>query len=299
MINYQKVWATLDLDEKIAFRDMTIKAVQEIYPHYIVRPLEPHDADRFFVGNKQDNVRVKVPLRDLFARFSVTGKSNADLKDAIFNEYAGILNQAEDVSVAMDMPDFTWNDVRDHARPQHVRLNEIPDGKIHYLFGDEVVTALVFDRPQEGVMYWITKEMLARWERTEEELFKEAMENLAELADGIEIVGTNTPRHELWPEKGPQFASTALLLPSLRYLIAQTIGGSPYRFGIPSRHRFYAWIDIDDENYQREMKAKMERELDRYPSYLTSKIYEVDTKGQIQLVKPQPEIPPVPFTSNN
>ena len=39
--------------------------------------------------------------------------------------------------------------------------------------------------------------------------------------------------------------------------------------------------------------------MDRMPSALTSKIFEVDTLGEIKLVKPQPQIPPVPFTSNN
>ncbi len=298
MINYQKVWAGLDLDEKIAFRDRVIMAVQEIYPHYIVRPLEPGDADRFFVGNKQDNVRIKVPLRDLYVRFSGTGKTNEDLKNAIFDVYAGTLNLAEDASVAAAEPQFTWSDVREHGRVQHVRLEEIPEGKLHLPFGEDVVTAFVIDRPQDGLMYWLTQEMLDSWGKTMEELFKVAMENLADLSDGIEIVGTNTPRNELWPEKGLAFASTCLLLPSLRHLIAQTIG-SPFRFGIPSRHRFYAWIDIEDANYQIEQKAKMERELDRWPSALTSKIYEVDAQGQIKLLKPQPEIPPVPFTSNN
>ncbi|MBK8464965.1 MAG: hypothetical protein IPL32_03970 [Chloracidobacterium sp.] len=298
MINYQKVWAGLAHEEKIAFRDRAIKAVQEIYPHYIVRPVEPGDADRFFVGNKQDNVRVTVPLRDLFARFSITGKTHEDLKDAIFNEYAGMLNMAEDVSVATEIPEFTWDDVKGDVRLQHVRLNEIPEGKLHYPFGDEVVTALVIDRPEQTIMYWITQEMLDSWGKTMDELFKQSMENLTDLSEGIEIVGTNTPRKELWPEKGQPFVTTCLLLSPLRYLIAQTIG-SPFRFGIPSRHRFYAWIDIEDENYQIEMKAKMEREMDRYPSALTSKIYEVDTQGQIKLVKPQPEIPPVPFISNN
>lgn len=288
----------MDTDEKIAFRDRVIKAVQEIYPHYIVRPLEVSEADRFFVGNKQDNVRIKVPLRDLFVRFSTSGKSHEDLKDAIFAEYAGMLNMAEDASVATDVPEFTWNDARELARLQHFRLDEIPEGTLHFPFGDEVVTALVIDRPNESLMYWIKQEMLDSWGKTMDELFKQAMENLAGLADGIELAGTKTPREELWPVKGQGFASTCLLIPDVRYLIAQTIG-SPFRFGIPSRHRFYAWIDIEDENYQIEMKAKMERELDRFPSPLTSKIYEVDAQGQIKLVKPQPVIPPVPFTSNN
>lgn len=297
MVNYQKVWVTLDIDEKIAFRDKAISAVQEIYPHYIVRPLEASDGDRFFVGNKQDNVRVTVPLRDLYTRFSMTAKTHADLKDAIFAECSGVLNLADDASL-IEEPQFTWSDAREYARLQHFRLEEVPDGKLHVPFGDEVATAPVIERPNESVLYWLTQEMLDSWEKTLDDLFKVSMENLENLAEGIELVGTNTPRHELWPEKGLGFASTCLLLPSMRYLIDQTIG-SPFRFGIPSRHRFYAWIDIDDQNYQIEQKAKMEREMQRYPSPLTSKIYEVDPQGQITLVKPQPEIPPMPLVSNN
>ncbi|MEQ1646617.1 MAG: hypothetical protein ABL959_24395, partial [Pyrinomonadaceae bacterium] len=148
------------------------------------------------------------------------------------------------------------------------------------------------------VMYWVSPAMIEGWEKTQDEVFKEAFDNLEDLAEGIEIVGTNTPRRELWPEKGIHAASTCLLLPSLRYLIDQTIG-SPFRFGIPSRHRFYAWVDIEDEKCQIEQKAKMHREMDRYPSPLTSNIYEVDTQGNISLVKPQPQIPPMPLVSNN
>ncbi len=298
MINYQKVWATLDLEEKMVFRDRAIAAVQEIYPHYIVRPLEPGDGDRFFVGNKQDNVRIKVPLRDLYARYSTTGKTIEDLKDAIFKEYSGMLNMAEDAELVAEQPDVAWNDIKDQVRLQHVRTEELPEGKLHYPFGQDVVSALVIDHPNESLLYWINQEMLDSWGKTQDELFAVAVENLTDLADGLAIVGTMTPRKEIWPEQGLAIASTSLLISSFRYSISQTLG-SPFRFGIPSRHRFYAWADIEDDNYQIEQKAKMEREMDRYPSPLTSTIYEVDDKGQISVVKPQPEVPPVPFISNN
>ena len=297
MIDYRQVWTTLGLEERLAFRDRSIRAVQEIYPHYIVRAVTPGDGERFFVANKQDNVRMTVSLRDLFVRWSTSGKTHEALKEAIFNEYTGVLNMAEDVSATVE-PDFAWDDIKDEVRLQHVRLDEIPEGKLHMPFGDEVVTAYVIDRPDEGLMYWVTDDMRVMWDVTAEDLLKRSMENLARLAHGIQFAGLETPHQELWSHEGHGFASTCLLISPIRYLIAQTIG-SPFRFGIPSRHRFYAWTDIDDENFQIKMKAKMQREMDRYPSPLTSKIYEVDTQGQIKLLKPQPEVPQVPLVSNN
>jgi hypothetical protein len=301
MINYQKTWATLDIDEKMAFRDMTIKAVQEIYPHYIVRPMEPTEADCFFVGNKQENVRIQVPLRDLYIRFSATGRSRSDLKDTIFEVYAPTLNRADDYTVAIEVPEFTWSDVRDYAKPQHVRTLEVHDtlGHIYYPLGAEVVTALAMERPQDDVAYFITREMLTGWDKSEEELFKEAMDNLSDLAQNMAFVGSKTPRTELWNEMGTGFASTCIMLGGVRRLIADTMGVPSFRFGIPSRHRLFCWGDITDENYQREMKARMEREMAQMPYPLTSMIYEVGANGEMSIVKPQPVVPPVPLVSNN
>lgn len=91
-MNFQHTWTELPPDEKVEFRDRVIAAVQEIYPHYIIRSREPDNGDAFFVGNKQDDVRITVPLRDLYIRFALTGKTHDDLKETIFVEYAGMLN---------------------------------------------------------------------------------------------------------------------------------------------------------------------------------------------------------------
>ena len=64
-INYQKVYDNLDVDERIEFRDLTIKTILEIYPHYVVRPTQPGNPNTIFIGNRQDNVRVQFPLYDL------------------------------------------------------------------------------------------------------------------------------------------------------------------------------------------------------------------------------------------
>ncbi|HMT09940.1 MAG TPA: hypothetical protein PKA82_18285, partial [Pyrinomonadaceae bacterium] len=76
-------WNELPFNEMAAFRDRVIAVVQEIYPHYIVRPIEDDIAEGFFVGNKQDDVRMKVPLRDLYIRFNLTERTDEDLKETI------------------------------------------------------------------------------------------------------------------------------------------------------------------------------------------------------------------------
>lgn len=294
MINFNHTWTELTPDEKIEFRDMTIAAVQEIYPHYIIRSLEPDNGDAFFVGNKQDDVRITVPLRDLYIRFSSTGKTHEDLKETIFVEYAGMLNLADDAAIFEEMPEFKWIDVREFVRPQHVRNNELVGERISFPFGADVSTALIISLPQDQINHFISQEMLDSWDMEVNDVFKVAMDNLADISDGLEIVGMKTPHDELWNNNGAEWSSTCLLLPNMRHLLAESFGVSPYRFGIPSRHRFYAWTDIDDEQRQLDMKAKLEREMESLPKALTSTIYEVDTQGQISIVKPQPGEPPTP-----
>jgi len=288
MINFHQTWTELPQDEKVEFRDRVIAAVQEIYPHYIVRPREPENADVFFVGNKQDDVRITVPLRDLYIRFSSTGKTHEDLKETIFAEYTGMLNLADDAAIIEEMPEFKWIDVREFVRPQHVRNNELAGDNISFAFGADVSTALIISRPQDQLAYAITQEMLDSWDMELNDVFTVAMDNLANISDGLEIVGVKTPHDELWNEKGAEWSSTCLLLPNMRQLLAETFGVSRYRFGIPSRHRFYAWTDIDDEQRQLDMKAKLEQAMETLPKALTSTIYEVDAQGQISIVKPQP-----------
>ena len=298
MIDYQKSWAMLDVNERIKFRDRVIAAVQEIYPHYIVRPFEAGDSDRFFVGNKQDDVRITAPLRDLYIRFCLSGKEDEDLKETIFTEYAGMLNLADDAAIIEEQQEFTWSDAREYVRPELVRNDEMREDTLHLPFGADVSTVLIIDRPQDQMNYFISQKMLDLWDMTLEDVYKVAMDNLGTISDGLEIVGTRTPHEELWNDKGHEWSSSCLLLPNMRNLLAETIG-SPFRFAIPSRHRFYAWIDIDDEQRQSKMIAKLEREIDLWPKYLTTTIYEVDTQGQISIVKPQPTAPIIPTTIDN
>lgn len=288
MSDSQTNWNELPFDQMAAFRDRVIATVKEIYPHYIVRPVEPHIAEGFFVGNKQDNVRMTVPLRDLYIRFNLTERSDEDLKETIFSEYAGMLNLADDVAEIEEQYEPTWNDVLKYARPQHRRMSELVGPHIVMPFGQDVCTTLIIDRPQDQIVYTINQEMLDRWVESFEEVFKIAMDNLSNMADGLEIVGTVTPHQKLWNESGVEWASVCLLLPHMRYTLAETIG-SPFRFAIPSRHRFYAWVDLQNEEHQAAMKAQIEQEIEKWPNALTTTIYEVDTQGNISIPNPQPQ----------
>lgn len=277
------LWKDLPLDQMAAFRDRVIATVQEIYPHYIVRPVEPHLADVFFVGNKQDNVRVTVPLRDLYIRFNLSERTDEDLKETIFAEYAGMLNLADDAEIIEEQYEPTWDDVKQYSRPQHRKMTELSGTHIVMPFGEDVCTILIIDRPQDQISYIIDQQMLDRWDKTFDDVYKIAMGNLSTMADGLEIVGTMTPHKKLWNELGTEWASVSLLLPNMRYTLAETIG-SPFRFAIPSRHRFYAWVDLDDAEHQAAMKAQIEQEIEQWPNSLTTTIYEVDTQGNISIV---------------
>lgn len=300
-INYQKTYDTLGHDERLEFQALATKVILEIYPHYRVSPVEAQNADAIYITNQDDNVRIQFPLRELYTRFITTSRTKIDLKETILKDFADMFKTIEDTEYFMNLTDPEWSEAKKYVQPRLTGLRELPDDYekyVHVPFGEGIVTCFSIFSPQEKLVTRITNEMLEKWEITFDDLYKQAMENFADVTHGMEIVGTGKPRAYLWNEVGYEYAATSLLQGGMRYLIAQTIG-SPYRFGIPSSHVFYCWTEFDDEEFQIEMRAMMEREYKRMPSRLSTNIYEVDETGNIKQLKNQPEIPKTPNISNN
>lgn len=300
-INYKKTYETLSYEESIEFRDLTIKVMREIYPHYIIQPLEAMNPETILITNKQDNVRITFPLYDLYARFSTTGKTKNDLKETLLNAYASMLKMAEDASVIRDDSKLEWLEVKDFVRPRFARRDEFTEVEdfVYYPFGEDVVTAFVIDdREAEQLVSWVKNSMLEKWNIAKDDFMKKAMENFAKMCNELEMVGTMPPRGFLRSDSSLDIAATAILIGGIRHMIAENVG-KPFRLGIPSRFVFFAWGELEDEEFQTEMSAMMKREFSRLPSKLTTNIYEVDEKGQIKQLKDQPKAPEVPKTSNN
>ena len=277
-----------------------MKVILEIYPHYIVRPLEVGNVEVLFIGNKQDNVRINFPLYDSYAHFAGTAKTKQDLKDVLLFVYADMLKMVEDSSFVSDDSKSSWIDVRDRVRTRLSNRNEFrnPDNYVGFPFGEEVMTTFVIEVEGESLVNFVTKKMLANWDISEQQLLETAMNNLMERADNLQLAGTAPPRGYLWTDSKEEFAATTILIGGVRETVAQNIG-VPFRFGIPSRYIFYAWAELEDEEFQIQMKAMMEREFERLPSKLTTKIYEVNEQGQIKQLKDQPETKTPPHISNN
>ena len=300
-INYKKTYETLSYEEGIEFRDLTIDVIQEVYPHYSIKPFEPQSPDVIFVTNQEDNVRIQFPLRDLYTRFSQTARTRTDLKDTILKDYAHVFKKIDDVEYFQNLSDPEWAEARDSVQPRLTKIEDLPGELelfVNFPFGEGVVTALIIYNSDEDMISWVRKEMLEKWGVTIEELYKKAIDNLADISEGMELVGKGKPHDYLWNETGRDYSASVILLGGMRYLIAQTIG-SPYRFCVPSNFVIYSWAELEDENFQIEMKAMMEREHSRLPGRLSTNIYEVDEKGQIKQVKDQPKNPTTEYFRNN
>lgn len=302
-INYQKTYDTLSYEEGIAFRDLTMEVIKEIYPHYRVEPFEPQNPDVILVTNQEDNIRVKCGLRDLYVRFSNTARTRSDLKETILNDYSHILKQLDDLDlIEEEMIEPEWMDICDYVQPRLKSMMEFGDELelyVHFPFGSDLVTTFVIVMPEdEGFIKQIRVKLLEKWDITVEDLYKRAMENFADYSEGLELVGTGKPHANLWNEKGYEYAATTILLGGMRYVIAQTIG-SPFRFGIPSSHAVFCWAELEDKDFQIKMKAEMKRKFDTMPARLTENIFEVDEKGQIKQVKDLPDLPETSAFSNN
>jgi len=301
-INYQKTYDTLSYEEGIEFRDMTMKVIREIYPHYLVTPESPQNPDVIHVANAENNVRIVCPLRDVYNSFSAKGKTESDLKEIILNEYSHILKQIEKFDLEEQTREFSWIEAQAFVQPRLTRIEEFKgdvEKYVHLKFSEEIITLLALVSPNEdGLIKRITKEQFEKWGITFEELYKKALDNLGELAETMEIIGTGKPKSMLWNETGFEFAASTILLGGMRYTIHQTIG-SPYRFGMPSSFVLYFWREFENEEFQIEMKAMIKRSFDTMSSRLSDKIYEVNEKGEIKIVKDIADVPETPLFSNN
>ncbi|HQU84905.1 MAG TPA: hypothetical protein PKY59_17330 [Pyrinomonadaceae bacterium] len=301
-INYQKTFNNLSYEEKLEFSGLTIKTVKEIYPHYKVEPVEPHNAEAIYITNQDDNVRIQFPLYDLYNRFLQTSKTRNDLKEVILRDFSQLISQIEDSESFINEPEFGFIDVKHLIQPRLCRIEDLPnevDDYVHLPFGEGIVTTFSIFHEKTLINTRIKKEMLAEWEISFDDLYKLAMDNFAHHTDGMPLVGTAQPHGYLRNENGDEYSASALLIGGIRYLIAQTIG-TPFRFGIPSSHLFYCWCELEDAEFQIEMRAMMQREFERLPGKLSTNIYEVDEKGQIKQLKDLPELPkPSQKISNN
>jgi len=299
-INYKKTYDLLSHEEGIEFRDLTIELVKELYPHYSVKPEEIQNPDIIVITNQDDNVRIKLGLRDLYTRFIETARTRTDLKDTILSDYAHAFSKIEDAEYFQNPKEYTWADARDFVQPRLMKIEKFHDDLesfVYFPFGEGLVNAMIICEPDDLMNTRIRKEWLEKWNKTAEEVYIKALENFADVNEGLELVGTGKPHDYLWNQKGRDFSATAILLGSLRYLIAQTIG-SPYRFSVPSNFVFFCWAELDDDEFQIEMKALIEREHDRLPGRLSTNIYEVDDKGQIKQIKETKDKPEPPKPQN-
>jgi hypothetical protein len=301
-VNYQKTYDTLSYEEGIEFRDLVMELIAEIYPYYRVTPFEAQNPDVIYITNQEDNIRIHFPLRDLYTRFSQTARTRTDLKDKILSDYADAFKMLdEDIETLHNSNVPEWTEARDSVEPRLMRIEEFSEDIEEYVFvpfGEGIINCLIIYDEEDRRLTRIRKTTLEKWNITIEELFERAMENFAVKMEGLELVGTAKPRGILWNETGRDYTATAILLGDVRYLIGQTIG-TPFRFGVPSSFAFYSWAELDNEDFQIEMKAMIKREYDRQPKRLSTNIYEVNENGDVKQIKNQPEITAPPTISNN
>lgn len=275
------------IEEEIAFRDRVMKIIRELYPDYIVRPHDSGKPDMIFIGNKQDNVRIHFPTHDVFARFAQTGRTNTDLKDVVLDHFADMLRLAEDADLIVETDDVPWFEAQQNLELMLTGIYEIEPFKDEILcqpFGTNIVVCPVINNPSNNLIGRIKRIRLEQWSVTEDVVFQRAFENLSHACDGFELVGVPPPHGHLRNEKSNGNGASSILVRGIRELIGENIG-LPFRFGIPSRHLFYAWAELEDKEFQQEMRTLMAKEMKRLPSRLTDDIYQVDENLRIAHIK--------------
>lgn len=140
-------------------------------------------------------------------------------------------------------PSSTWEEERDSVRPQLMEKSErVRADLVHEAFTPEVDVGYVLHRQDNYI--FVTNERLKDWGVSQKKLHQEALGNLQNASDELEVTIANVPGDEsakyITIETGDGYDAARILLPSLREKAAAELG-EPYFAGIPTREFLIFW----------------------------------------------------------
>ncbi|HSK70702.1 MAG TPA: DUF1444 family protein [Pyrinomonadaceae bacterium] len=273
---WQKFVRDKNLDEKADFRNRVLEILREIYPD---KKFSADPNPEFIVHHDPTFDNAKLGLSNLFAHYLLSSKTNFDLKrlardhfDKVFTTFAEIeeLNSSFEKAKEKIFPQLMPKQFNEQAP------------MLNFPFSEEVLIGVVLDTPQS--YQYLMQTHLESWEKSANEIFDRALENLSQISNNLEIGFVPPPNGLLAINTTDGFDAVRIVLPEMRRFIRETLGGD-FFFGIPNRDFLICWRQDEKTAFQQKMRNQIAVDSKERPYTLSGRIFAVGEDNEIKAVQ--------------
>jgi uncharacterized protein YtpQ (UPF0354 family) len=263
-----------DLDEQRAFQRRVFMILCETQP------------ERFYALSSDplslELEGQKLCLTNIRANFLLTSQTDSDLYKVVTEHFQSVL-RAGDVEERTQLGwDLAKPDLMPQLMPAAFRENlEL----ISLPFAGEIVIGFVVD--SESTYSYVSRQDIERWNVSETEVNRTAIQNLRDRSKGLDATGVPGPNGLFVVSTMDGFDAVRIISEDLRAACEETIGTSFY-FGVPNRDFLICWSNNEDSGFQASMRAQIAKDFEERPYPLSSLVFEVTPDGDFRPVPPGP-----------
>ncbi len=215
-------------------------------------------------------------LRNLYALHTEKGLEPQQ-RDAHIREHFWHVLEALRLTQEASVP--AWEEARAKLRLQIMRTEHTERAPVvTFPFAGEVVVAIAIDLTH--AYSYVSPANLERWKVTEELAYEQALSNLEQASDGIQIHASEEPQRLLAIQTGDGYDAARLLLPAMRKLAVEQLG-EPCYAAFPNRDFLILWSRSNPEEFQSMVRAQIRQDSESQPYPLTSTVFVV-TRGGVE-----------------
>lgn len=246
----------------------------EQYQHYVLGLLETSFPDEEFEGSPDPFLIKHGPaelgLRNLYA-LHTEKHFEPEERDAHIREHVWRILEA--LQVTQDASALEWEDARGKLRLQIMRTEHTLRAPVTaFPLAGDVVISIAIDLTHAYA--YVSPANLERWKVSEEAAYAQALSNLEEASDGIQIHAAEEPQRLIAIQTGDGYDAARLLLPAIRKLVVAQLG-EPCCAAIPNRDFLIMWSRSNPEQFQTMVRAQVKQDCESQPYPLTSTVFVV------------------------
>ncbi|WP_165783221.1 DUF1444 family protein [Leptospira barantonii] len=210
------------LDEK-EFQSLVITVLAKRLPQTKIRKAD--DKTAVYINE------IEYSLSNLYRLYQTSTGNDEEL---IFNHFEKSIRMAEDQPKSA----LSWEKAKTILMPQIIRQEYAKENRIFSgrIFGSDLVVSYVLNY-KEGYRY-VLEENQTSWNVSEEELFRNAVDNLDRISRNVKFLKVNSGILAIRMQDS--YDASRILLPKLRERIAKRLGND-FEFALPKRDFLICW----------------------------------------------------------